>query len=156
MTEPRIRRATPEDAERLAAVYRSAYAENRRLGFPAKAESATAEEVAEWMRESRVFVAEVGTELVGGVRVEATDPDRTKLSRLGVREDWKGEGVGRKLLDCAERAVRDGDRETVWLTTPDGHPYLADLYRSRGYEKTGEYPLSYREYDEIVMEKRVE
>ncbi|MFC4447911.1 GNAT family N-acetyltransferase [Halorussus aquaticus] len=156
MTDPQVRRASAEDAEPLAQVYRSAYRENRRLGFPAKAESATSDEVATWIRESEVFVAEVEGDLVGGVRLEATDPDRTKLSRLGVRESRKGEGVGRELLDRAERAVRDRGYATVWLTTPEDHPFLPDLYRRRGYEKTGEYPLDYRDYDEVVMEKRVE
>lgn len=156
MTDPRIRSASAEDAEPLAQAYRSAYRENRWLGFPAKAESATSDEVAEWIRDCEVLVAEVEGDLVGGVRLEATDPDRVKLSRLGVRQRRKGEGVGRALLDRAERTVRERGYGAVWLTTPADHPFLPDLYRRRGYEKTGEYPLEYREYDEIVMEKRVE
>ncbi|WP_435179712.1 GNAT family N-acetyltransferase [Halorussus sp. AFM4] len=155
MTDPEVRPATEDDAEALAAAYRSAYAENRRLGFPAEAESATANEVAEWILEHRVLVAELDGELVGGVRLEATEADRVKLSRLGVRADRKGEGVGSALLDRAEAAVRECGYGTVWLTTPGDHPYLPDLYRRRGYEETGTYPLEYREYDEIVMEKRV-
>ncbi|WP_321111427.1 GNAT family N-acetyltransferase [Halorussus salinisoli] len=155
MTEVEIRRATDADAEALARAYRSAYEENRRLGFPAKAESATERDVSEWIRKSRVYVAEAGDEVVGGVRLEATDSERVKLSRLGVHENRKGEGVGSRLLDRAERAVRDWGYATIWLTTPEDHPYLPDLYRRRGYEKTGTHPLEYREYDEIVMEKRV-
>ena len=131
------------------------YAENRELGFPAKAESATESEVSEWIREHSVLVAEIGDRIVGGVRLEATDADRVKLSRLGVREEWKGEGVGSSLLDRAEAAVQDWGYDTVWLTTPEDHPYLPDLYRRRGYETAGTYPLEYREYDEIIMEKRV-
>lgn len=150
-----VRRATAADAGALAAVYRSAYAENRRLGFPAKAESATAGEVSEWIRESRVYVAEDGGEVVGGVRLEATGEDRVKLSRLAVHERRQGEGVGGRLLDRAEAAVRDCGYATVWLTTPGEHPYLPALYRGRGYEEAGPYPLPYREYDEVVMEKRV-
>lgn len=155
MTDVEIRRATATDAETLAEAYRSAYEENRELGFPAKAGSATESEVAEWIRESRVYVAEVDGETVGGVRLEATDPDRVKLSRFGVREDWKGEGIGSRILDYAERAIRDWGYSTVWLTTPGEHPFLPELYRRRGYEKTGPHPLDFREYDEIVMEKRL-
>ena len=155
MTDPEVRHATEDDAGALAAAYRSAYEENRELGFPAKADSATEDEVAEWIRELRVLVAEIADEVDGGVRLEPSDADRVKLSRLGVREDWKGEGVGSSLLDRAEEAVRDRGYHTVRLTTPGDHPYLPDLYRRRGYETTGAYPLEYREYDEIVMEKRV-
>ena len=155
MSDCQIRRATVADAAALARAYRSAYRENRELGFPAKAESATEAEVAEWIREHRVYVATVEGDVVGGVRLEATDDDRAKLSRLGVRGEWKGEGIGSRLLDRAERAVRECDRTTIWLTTPEEHPHLPEFYRSRGYEATEPYPLDFREYDEIVMEKRI-
>lgn len=148
-----IRHADPADADALAEVYRRAYRQNERLGFPAKAGSVTADEVAAWIRQDRVFVAVLDESVVGGVRLEPTDPDRVKLSRLAVHEDHKGAGIGSKLLDFAEAAIRDWGYSTVWLTTPPEHPFLPDLYRGRGYEKTGEYPLDYREYDEIVMEK---
>jgi len=150
-----IRRAEAADAEPLAAVYRSAYRENRRLGFPAKAESATSETVGEWIAEHQVYVATVDAEVVGGVRLEETAPERVKLSRLAVRADCKGDGVGSRLLEHAESVARNHGYATVRLTTPEDHPYLPEFYRSRGYEVTGEYPLEYREYDEVVMEKRV-
>jgi GNAT superfamily N-acetyltransferase len=158
MDDVRIRTATPEDAAPLAAAYRDAYRENRDLGFPAKAESATAEEVTGWIRDHRVFVAEDHAEetLVGGVRLEATDDETVKLSRLGVREGWKGMGLGTRLLKHAERAARDDGYGTMRLTTPENHPFLVEFYRSRGYAVTGEYPLEYREYDEVVMEKRLD
>ncbi|MFC4246668.1 GNAT family N-acetyltransferase [Natribaculum luteum] len=156
MSEVELRRATSADAEELARVYRSAYRENRQLGFPAKAESVTPHTVAEWIRDSRVYVTTVENELVGGVRLEVTDPDRVKLSHLGVHENWKGEGIGSRLLDHAEEVTREWGHTTVWLTTPEDHPYLPELYRRRGYEKTRPYPLEYRDYDEIVMEKQVQ
>ncbi len=155
MAVPEIRSARNEDADSLASVYRSAYRENRDLGFPATAESVTEDEVADWIRDCRVFVAEVDGNVVGGVRLEETDPERVKLSRLGVHEDWKGRGIGSQLLDYVEDAVMEWGHERVWLTTPPEHPYLPALYRDRGYERTCDYPLEYREYDEIVMEKRV-
>lgn len=155
MNDLRIRRATVADAEALTRVYHSAYRENRRLGFPAKAESVTEDEVAAWIREDRVYVAETANEVIGGVRLEVTDADRVKLSRLAVHESRKGAGVGSRLVDHAERAVRDWNYDTIWLTTPKDHPHLPGFYRRRGYEETGTYPLEYRDYDEIVMEKRI-
>jgi GNAT superfamily N-acetyltransferase len=170
MTEVEVRRAEPDDAERLAAVYRSAYAQNEALGFPAKAGSATAETVRGWIEEDRLYAATVDPEsqedeevqgddggriIVGGVRLKRTDPDRKQLSRLGVHADWKGQGIGGRLLDHAEAVARDENCDALWLTTPPEHPFLPDLYRARGYEKTGEWPLEYRDYDEIVMEKRL-
>lgn len=155
MNEVTVRRAIKRDAERLAEVYRSAYQENRRLGFPAKAENITGSTVTKWIREDWVLLAEVTGDVVGGVRLEATDATRVKLSRLGVHADWKGNGIGGLLLDAAEELARHEGYTHVWLTTPEAHPYLPDLYRRRGYDRTGTYPLDYREYDEIVMVKTV-
>jgi GNAT superfamily N-acetyltransferase len=157
MTEPEIRRASAADAAALAAMYRDAYRENRRLGFPAKAGSADRETVAEWIEDDHVSLARVGEAVVGGVRLSVTDADagRVQLSRLGVRADRKGEGIGSRLLDHAEGLVRAWGHTTVWLTTPGEHPYLPGFYRERGYAVTRPYPLDFREYDEVVMEKRV-
>lgn len=151
----RVRRAEPSDAEPLAAVYRSAYRENRRLGFPAKAESVTSTTVAGWIEEHLLLVAAIEEEVVAGVRLEQTTPERAKLSRLGVHADWKGNGIGSRLLEFAESTARDQGYKTIWLTTPDEHPYLPQFYRVRGYETTGDYPLEYRDYDEILMEKNL-
>ena len=153
MGDVTIREATADDAAALAAAYRDAYAANRELGFPAKAGSATPDEVAEWIRDHWVFVAEADGEVIGGVRIERADADVAKLSRLGVRERWKGEGIGTQLLKHAEAAARDADYTTMRLTTPDEHPFLPEFYHAHGYEVTGDYPLSFRDYDEVVMEK---
>jgi GNAT superfamily N-acetyltransferase len=155
MTDVTVREATPGDAAALAAAYRSAYAQNRELGFPAKAESATAADVREWIAAAWLYVA-VDGDPVGGVRVEPTDDDRVKISRLAVRAERKGEGIGTALLDHAERVARERGYDAAQLTTPPEHPFLPEFYRDRGYEVIGEYPLSYRDYDEVLMEKSLE
>lgn len=153
MEEIDIHSAAAGDAAALAAVYRSAYRENRELGFPAKAGSATTEVVAEWIRAHRVYVATVESEIVGGVRLEEPDAERIKLSRLGVHADWKGRGIGTRLIAYAESVARREGYRTIWLTTPGEHPFLPEFYRSHGYEQTGDFPVEYREYDEVIMEK---
>lgn len=156
MGETVVRTATPGDAPRLAAVYQSAYARNRELGFPAKAESVTPETVVDWVRDDHVLVATRDGTVVGGVRLESTGPERVKLSRLAVHEDWKGEGIGGTLLTRAEGWVAASGHGAIWLTTPPEHPFLLDLYESRGYEVTGQYPIEYRDYDEVRLEKRLD
>lgn len=155
MSAVEIRAAVESDSDGLAAVYRNAYRETRELGFPMKAESVTDDDVAEWIRTYRVYVATVDGELIGGVRLEETESTRVKLSRLGVHERWKGEGIGSRLLEYAEDAMRECGYDAIWLTTPGEHPYLPEFYRQRGYKKTGPHPLEYRSYDEIKLEKRL-
>lgn len=152
MSPIRIREASAADAARLAAVYRSAYRENRDLGFPMSAESVSEADVEDWIQDYRVFVAERDETVVGAVRLEPLD-DAVKLSRLAVHADWKGEGIGTRLLDDAEEKTQEWDYDTIRLTTPPQHPYLPEFYASRGYEETKPYPLTHREYDEVVLEK---
>jgi ribosomal protein S18 acetylase RimI-like enzyme len=156
MNAPHIRQATSQDAERLEDVYHSAYRENRELGFPAKAETTTGDDIREWLDGGRVYVGEIDQQVIGAVRIEVTTPERLKLSRLGVHEDWQETGIGSALLDHVEELARAEDFEAIWLTTPEDHPYLPAFYRDRGYHKTGDYPLAYREYDEVTMEKSLD
>ncbi|RRJ32841.1 GNAT family N-acetyltransferase [Halocatena pleomorpha] len=155
MRTPDIRQATVEDANALAAVYRSAYQENRELGFPASAGSVSPVTVADWIRENEVSVAAIDGEIVGGVRLERETTHRAKLSRFGVHEEYKGDGIGSELLAHAEEQAADRGYTTIRLTTPERHPYLPVFYRNRGYEKTGDHPLDNRSYDEIIMEKQL-
>lgn len=155
MSSVEIRSADKSDAEELAAVYRNAYQVNRELGFPMKAESASKTEVSTWIREYWVYVVVVNSDIAGGVRLAETDPHRVKLSRLGVHEQQRGEGIGSRLLEYAESSMRNRGYRTLWLTTPVEHPYLPAFYRERGFEKTGPYPLEYRSYDEVIMEKQI-
>jgi GNAT superfamily N-acetyltransferase len=78
-----------------------------------------------------------------------------KLDRLDAREDCKGKWIGGRLLDRAEELVRAWAHTTVWLTTPEEHPCLPGFYRRRGYTMTRPYPLEFRDYGEVVVEKRV-
>lgn len=156
MKELHIRSGKQEDAERLVTVYRSAYRENRELGYPTKAASATEADIHDWLEATRVFVAEIDGRVVGAIRIEETNPERAKISRLGVHEDWKRNGIGSALLDHAEELARAEGFDAVWLTTPEDHPHLLSFYRDQGYRETGDYPLEYRAYDEVVMVKSLD
>ena len=153
MSELCFREATMADAEQLAAVYRSAFRENRRLGIPHVAESASESHVADWIRRSRMYVAESGGDVIAGVRLEDTAAERVKLSRLAVCERWKRRGVGSRLMDYVEEQIRDSGYSTIWLTTPESHPYLLDVYRRRGYEQTGTHPGDRHADEFVVLEK---
>ncbi|SFT03732.1 GNAT family N-acetyltransferase [Halostagnicola kamekurae] len=156
MSEPNVQRATAAVAEQLAEVYQSAYQENRRLGLPNnEAESVSKKRIAGLIRKSTVYVAKKGDDVIGGVCLENTDSDRVKLRRLAVHEDWKGEGVGRQLLDYAEEQAQYHGYATIWLITPKAHPYLPEMYRQRGYEDVETVSQENYDFEFLVMEKRM-
>jgi len=155
MRDVRVRPVTPADAAALAATSPDAYRRNRELGFPAKAGSATAEQVAEWIHEYTVPVAVADGEVVGGVRLGHPEPGVAKLGRFGVRETITGEGIGSRLLAAAEDVARERGDERVRSTTPEAHPFLVEFYRSREYEAVDD-PLEFRDYDEVVLETELD
>ncbi|WP_144901629.1 GNAT family N-acetyltransferase [Halobellus captivus] len=155
MSETHIERATIAVAEQLAEVYRSAYQENRRLGLPNEAESASERKIAELIRRNTVYVANKDGGVIGGVCLEETGEDRVELSRLAVHESWKGEGVGRQLLDYAEEQARCCGYATIWLITPEEHPYLPEMYRQRGYEDAETVSRENYDFEFLMMKKSV-
>lgn len=62
--------------------------------MPHKAESASERQVADWIRQNTVYVGKSDRDIIGGVVLDETEPDRVKLSRLGVHATWKRKGVG--------------------------------------------------------------
>jgi GNAT superfamily N-acetyltransferase len=150
-----FQQATAAVTEELTAVYRSAFRENRRLGIPHVAESVSERQVADWIQQHTIYVAKRHSDVIGGVRLDETDPNRVKISRLAVHERWKRKGIGRQLLEYVEKQVRDCGYSTIWLTTPETHPYLPEMYRQRGYEKTGTDTQEQHGVDFVTMAKEL-
>ncbi|ELY99998.1 N-acetyltransferase GCN5 [Natrialba aegyptia DSM 13077] len=142
-------------AEQLAEVYQSAYQENRRLGLPNEAESASEKRIADLVRQNTVYVAKKDGDVIGGVCLEDTDSDHVKLSRLAIHENWKREGVGRQLLDYAEEQARHYGYATIRLITPEEHPYLPEMYRQRGYEDVETVSQESYDFEFLVMENAI-
>ncbi len=105
-----VRRATPDDAERLLAWANDAV--TRAAGFhPSPIDAATHER---WLGErlasplSRLFIGLDGDRPVGQLRLEA-DPDAEGRVEVGiaVAPDARGRGVGRALLEAGLTAGMD-------------------------------------------------
>lgn len=150
---PQTRQATPHDAERLVDVLRNAYRKSRQLGYPAKAETATVDDIHEWLDGGRLYIAESESEVIGAFRIKETTPEQLEINRLGAHEDWQGHGAGSALLDDVEHLARAEDIETVWLTTPRGPPIPPDTLSESGLQRDQRLSLAYRAYDEVVMAK---
>jgi GNAT superfamily N-acetyltransferase len=53
-----------------------------------------------------------------------------------VREDLRGQGYGRKLMEAAEQAARQGGSTGIWIDTFD--PHAEKFYGCLGFTKFGE------------------
>ena len=102
-----IRRATPEDANRICELHRSSIRQLCGASYSAGqiaswTEALQPERYLPAMEKFDFFVAEVG-EVVGFCIV---DPDGAELNALYVDPGFSGQGVGSALLEHAERVAR--------------------------------------------------
>lgn len=89
------------------------------------------------------FIAEHGSEVVGiaTVRLLATRGVSFLLPRtwgqvdtLGVAEAWRGRGIGRRLMEAAERWSRQRGATEVQLSVWDFNKDALAFYEATGYE----------------------
>jgi GNAT superfamily N-acetyltransferase len=76
-----------------------------------------------------------------------------RVEYLWVREAYRGQGLGLRLLAAAESEARRRGCRTLVLTS---HSFQApDLYRNHGYSEVGTTVDTPRGYTEIVFQKRL-
>ena len=87
----------------------------------------------------RIWLATEDGEPAGCVALRALDTDRAEFKRLYVRPQFRGSGLGRKLLVQVVAAARSGGyRELVCDTMPVMADALA-MYRRNGFQITEPY-----------------
>jgi GNAT superfamily N-acetyltransferase len=129
-----LRSATPEDAERIAAMFTDE-------GYPS-GPSDIVERLARFDSEhSRVIVAEHDGEVLGFVAVHALPrfehSDRIiRIMALVVDAGERGRGIGRLLMEEAERLGRDLDAAFAEVTAGHHRPDAKRLYEELGYDGT--------------------
>lgn len=142
-----FRRAGTADAEAIAALVNSAYrGDSSRAGWTTEADllggqRTDAEEIAQLVgREGSVLLLCLRAgELVGSVYVERMDDATAYLGMLVIRPVLQGQGLGRCLMDEAERFARaEWGAARMQMQVITLRPELIAWYERRGYRRTGE------------------
>lgn len=76
------------------------------------------------------------------------------LHIIAVKEAFRGQGIGKKLLGFFEETVTDSSK--VFLVVADFNPDAKRLYERLGYQQVGEIPGLYKEgvTEYLMMKKR--
>jgi ribosomal protein S18 acetylase RimI-like enzyme len=74
--------------------------------------------------------------------------DQFAVVWIAVHPDWRGRGLGRRLL---ERLLAGAGRERAWLVTHDLDTPARALYRSLGFRELGRGPLGWHDADRLVL-----
>lgn len=67
------------------------------------------------------------------------------VHRLAVHPTHQGKGIARNLMDFAEKFAREHNYDSIRLDTFSQNKRNQKFYDTRGYERTGEVFLSYRD-----------
>jgi GNAT superfamily N-acetyltransferase len=70
---------------------------------------------------------------VAGVGVRGVGPALGEVKRLWVDPDWRGHGLGRRLMEALEEAARALGLTTLQLGTGDRQPEAVGLYEAAGW-----------------------
>jgi len=112
--EPRLRRATPDDAPAITDLVRAAYGGYApligRTPIPMLVDYAAA------LREHEFWVLEVGRSVVGVIELVAA-ADHLWVENVAIAPGWQGRGLGRRLLRHAEDEARRLGRGEIRLLT---------------------------------------
>jgi GNAT superfamily N-acetyltransferase len=141
-----IRRAGAEDAAAVVALMDEAATWLAGTGTttwrPGQVDEA---QVLGWMTTGRVYVAELGTRVVGTVRVSWDDvpvwgpqpPEAGYVHSFVVARSVGGQSEGRRLLQHAEAVVGRSGRPLVRLDHVAGNRRLEQYYTDAGYAVVG-------------------
>jgi putative acetyltransferase len=79
------------------------------------------------------WVVEADSQIVGMFGIEAHDAERTELRRMYLDKPYRGRGLARHMLACAEARARALDFATMVLSTAEVQKAAIAFYRKSGY-----------------------
>ncbi|MFQ5531470.1 MAG: GNAT family N-acetyltransferase [Candidatus Nanoarchaeia archaeon] len=79
-----------------------------------------------------MLVATVDGQVVGNVYL-VQDIWNSFIFRLAVRKNFRGRGIGSKLMEESERLLKEKGVKDVALFVESGDEELVDYYKRRGY-----------------------
>lgn len=101
----------------------------------------------------RLFLIEIDGNVAGCVAVRRLDDEICEMKRLFVREQFRGSGAGRQLIEAIIEAARSiGYRKMRLDTLADKMPKAVELYQFYGFRKISAYCRNPRA-DALFMEK---
>jgi ribosomal protein S18 acetylase RimI-like enzyme len=171
MTNPHIRRATPEDAESLAALGATTFVETFGHLYPpddlrdflaaSYGLEHTRQELADPGKAAWIVEADgsaIGYALAGpcGLPHPAAGRDDGELKRLYLRKSWQNGGLGGRLFDLVMDWLQAGGARDIWIGVWSQNLGAQRFYARHGFEKVGEYdfPVGSTLDREFILRRR--
>ena len=137
-----LRRAQPDEAEKVAAFQRAAYERNQIIlgvePIPLQADYANI------LRDYEVWLYESEGKLASILILQAR-PDDLLIWSLAIAPNARHIGLGNRLLDAAETRARELGKNVIRLYTGELLVDNVAWYRRRGYAPTGHADFPYND-----------
>ncbi|NIG56359.1 bifunctional helix-turn-helix transcriptional regulator/GNAT family N-acetyltransferase [Chitinophaga sp. Cy-1792] len=104
------------------------------------------------LAKDRVFLAISGGKIVGSVAVLGSTRYLAQLRWFLVHPDFRGKGLGKKLLSDAIAFCKEKNYQTVYLMTTSMQTTAITLYKQLGFRKSGEKLL--QQWGQQLYEQR--
>jgi len=131
--EIRTRLAAPSDVDALVRLINAAFVVERPVF---DGDRTRAEGVRAYLEKGRFLIAEDSAGLAGCVYVEIRG-DRGYIGLLSVDPPRQGSGLGRNLMEAAEKFFREANCIAVDLRVVSARAPLPSFYRHLGYSEVG-------------------
>lgn len=131
----KLRRAVPEDAPAIAAIWHAGWRDGHLGNVPAELTAARQPDSFSTRAAQRLgdtTVAVIDGQVVGFTMVVGDE-----VEQVYVAADARGSGVADLLMDDAERQVRDAGHTTAWLAVVAGNARARRFYERRGWADAG-------------------
>lgn len=129
-----IRRANVEDAPAVFSVIQRAFIEYGRITGLSNLDalSETVEDIQKEIRTKAVFIAALGNNVLGTVRISIKG-NEAYLSRFAVDNNNQNTGIGKALMNEADTYLKEMGVKKVTLHTSSKHDALMRFYYGMGF-----------------------
>jgi len=142
MSEPAVRRATAEDADKLTVLARAAYA--RHVPVIGREPMPMSADWGQLLSEQEIWIVDgAAGEALASLALDI-QPDHVMIWSVAVAPAHQKRGLGRRLMALAETRARALQRAEIRLFTNARMEGNIALYRRLGYHETRREPLSDR------------
>lgn len=86
----------------------------------------------------RMFLATVNDQIVGSVAILGSSRHLAQLRWFLIHPDYRGKGLGKKMLEEAIAFCKEKNYQKVYLMTTSMQETAIALYKNAGFRKTGE------------------